>query len=62
MKRTQVLPLVIQDLKERSRKGAKEYGEPLTTHNGRQALLDLYEELLDAVCYLRQAVEEELQK
>ena len=35
-----------------------EYGEPLTTGNGRDALRDAYEEALDLCLYLRQALEE----
>ena len=58
MKRTEVLPLVLADLEQRVAKGAAEYGEPLTTHNGRDALQDAYEEALDQALYLRQALEE----
>ena len=53
-----VTPLVQADLAERSRKGIQTYGVPLRTHNGRNALQDLYEELLDAACYTRQWIEE----
>ncbi len=56
--RTQVLPLVEADLRARIEKGTREYGEPLTTHNGRDALVDAYEEALDLALYLRQAIEE----
>lgn len=58
MRRTEVLPLVIADMAGRVAKGAEEYGEPLTTHNGRDALQDLYEELMDACMYIRQAIKE----
>lgn len=58
MKRVQVLPLVEQDLRVRINKGTAEYGEPLTTHNGQDALWDAYEEALDLALYLRQAIEE----
>lgn len=54
MDRTEILPLVIEDLRERSRIGTRKYGEPLTTFNGRNALLDAYEEALDLACYLKQ--------
>ncbi len=50
--------LVHKDLRARIDSGEKKYGERLTTHNGRDALLDLYQELLDAVVYLRQALYE----
>lgn len=56
--RVQVLPLVEADLRQRIAKGAQEYGEPLTTQNGRDALWDLYEELMDACMYIRQLIEE----
>lgn len=56
MNRTQVLPQVIADMEARIEKGAAEYGEPLTTHNGRDALLDAYEEALDLALYLKQAI------
>lgn len=50
--------LVIEDMRERDRKGRATYGVPLQAHNGRDALQDLYEELLDAAAYIRQAIEE----
>lgn len=53
-----VLPLVEADLRARVEKGTREYGEPLTTHNGRDALQDAYEEALDMSMYLRQAIAE----
>ncbi|MGN2244922.1 hypothetical protein ACFWZU_15615 [Frateuria sp. GZRR33] len=58
VERVRVLPLVNADLHKRVAKGAGEYGEPLTTHNGRDALWDAYEEALDLCMYLRQAIEE----
>src|SRR5690606_36299771 len=51
-----VTPYVIADLKERTRRGIRKYGRPLETHNGRDALWDAYEEALDLVQYLRQAI------
>lgn len=53
-----VTALVIADLSARSEAGAKKYGTKLKTFNGRDATVDLYQELLDAVCYLRQLIEE----
>jgi len=35
-----------------------DYGEPLRAHNGRVALVDLYQEVLDAAMYVRQLIEE----
>jgi hypothetical protein len=52
MKRIEVLPLVLADLQARIQKGTAEYGEPLTTHNGRDSLQDAYEEALDLCLYL----------
>lgn len=46
------------DLAERAAFGLKKYGKPLTTHNGRNAMVDIYQELLDAVVYYRQLLEE----
>jgi hypothetical protein len=50
--------LVIDDLRERLRIGIERYGQPLQAHNGRDVLKDIYEELLDAACYVRQLMEE----
>lgn len=55
---TPIIELVQADLEERAKKGEKAYGERLKAHNGRDAMVDLYQELLDAVCYLRQLLEE----
>lgn len=49
---------VIEDLRERMRQGTAKYGTPLQAFNGRDALVDLYQELLDAVQYLRQVIDE----
>ena len=53
-----IWPLVIQDFEKRNEVGTAKYGVPLRAGNGRDPLLDLYQELLDAVVYLRQALEE----
>lgn len=50
--------LVIEDIQKVSRDGKKKYGTYLQPFNGRSSLVDLYEELLDAVQYLRQHIEE----
>ena len=57
-RRTEVLPMVISDLRGRVGTGTQEYGEPLTTFNGRDALMDAYEEAMDLCLYLRQAIAE----
>lgn len=50
--------LVMADILARARLGIQRYGTPLQAHNGRDALQDLYEELLDAAQYLKQVIEE----
>jgi hypothetical protein len=50
--------LVIADMVERDQVGRLRYGTPLQAHNGRDALVDAYQEALDLVVYLRQAIEE----
>jgi hypothetical protein len=45
---------VADDLMKRLQVGIERYGQPLQAFNGRDAKLDLYEELLDAVVYARQ--------
>ena len=47
---------VIRDIQARRQLGIERYGQPLKPHNGRDALLDLYEELVDSVCYLKQVL------
>jgi hypothetical protein len=53
-----VLPLVMEDLKARDKMGTDKYGTTLQTHNGRDPLLDAYQEALDLVMYLRQTLAE----
>lgn len=48
----------VDDLQARAEMGKKKYGERLRAFNGRNALLDLYQELLDACNYSRQFKEE----
>lgn len=43
-----------EDLFERSEMGTKKYGTPLRVHNGRDPLVDLYQELQDAIMYSAQ--------
>ena len=54
----QVLRLVEQDMKDRDSEGLKRYGTRLQPCNGRNALTDAYQEALDLVVYLRQAIYE----
>ena len=53
-----IVDLVVQDLEERKRIGTERYGMPLRAHNGRDALVDAYQEALDLTVYLRQALQE----
>ena len=53
--------MVIADIEARRELGIRRYGSALQPHNGRNALLDLYEELLDAVAYIKQRLVEEQQ-
>ncbi len=50
--------LVRADLEAREQVGIERYGTPLQPNNGRDALLDAYEEALDLACYLKQAIVE----
>ena len=50
--------LVIDDMLARDRLGRERYGTPLQPMNGRDALVDAYQECLDLCVYLRQAIEE----
>lgn len=56
--RLAIADLVIADMVERKRIGIERYGTPLQAHNGRDALVDAYQEALDLVVYLRAAIEE----
>jgi hypothetical protein len=51
-----VWDLVLADMAARHAEGCRKYGTPLQPHNGRDVLVDLYQELLDACVYARQAI------
>ena len=53
-----VATLVHVDIEARVEYGVAHYGERLTSHNGRDALADAYQEALDLVMYLRQVLHE----
>lgn len=53
-----VQSLVIADIAARREVGIAKYGTPLQANNGRDALRDAYQEVLDLACYLRQAIAE----
>lgn len=46
------------DLKARKEAGIKKYGTVLQAFNGRDAVLDLYQEYLDAIVYFKQVIVE----
>lgn len=50
--------MVLADMRERDAVGRARYGTPLQPGNGRDALVDAYQEALDCAVYLRQALEE----
>lgn len=54
-----VQDLVIADIEARKQVGIRKYGTVLQPFNGRDALMDLYQELLDAAVYIRQVLEEQ---
>lgn len=53
-----VTDAVIADMQERRRLGVGKYGVELLSFNGRDALLDAYQESLDTTVYLKQCLME----
>lgn len=53
---TDVADYVLKDIAERVDAGEQKYGTKLQTFNGRDALWDLYQELIDSVMYTRQLI------
>ncbi len=51
-----VWDLVMADMRERDASGRAKYGTPLQPHNGRDWLVDSYQEALDLAVYLRQGI------
>jgi hypothetical protein len=56
--RPAVWDLVIGDMRARDEIGRARYSTPLQPFNGRDALVDVYQELLDAAVYIRQVIYE----
>lgn len=50
--------MVIADIEDRKQLGIRKYGTALQANNGRDMLLDAYEEALDLCIYLRGCLEE----
>lgn len=57
----EVYDLVLCDILERYESGKQKYGTSLRVNNGRDPLVDAYQEAVDMVMYLRQAIEERKQ-
>ena len=53
-----IAKMVQDDIDERMEEGLKTYGEKLRPHNGRDPLIDAYQEVLDLAVYLRQELYE----
>ena len=53
-----VWDLVVADMIERDQVGQDRYGTRLQPDNGRDTLVDMYQEELDKIAYLRQFIEE----
>jgi len=53
-----VVPLVLSDMLDRDAVGRARYGMPLTSGNGRDHLIDAYQEQLDACVYLMNELDE----
>jgi hypothetical protein len=51
-----VLDALQQDISERANMGYIKHGTLLMTYNGRDALWDAYQEVIDAAFYLKQAL------
>lgn len=53
-----VIPLVLSDMRARDAVGCARYGVRLTSGNGRDHLVDAYQEMLDACVYLMNELDE----
>lgn len=53
-----IFDLMMKDIEERKATGIKTYGEALRAFNGRDPLIDAYQEALDLAVYLRQELYE----
>ena len=55
---TGVVDRVIDDMRERDAVGRQRYGVPLTSGNGRDSLVDAYQECQDAIVYMAAFLDE----
>lgn len=53
-----VTKLVLEDFVERMEMGIEKYGMPLQPKNGRDPLIDAYQEVMDLALYMRQMIYE----
>ena len=53
-----IIDLVRSDFEARAKAGEAKYGTLLRANNGRDALMDAYQEAVDLCMYLRQAIYE----
>ncbi len=51
-----VWDLVMKDMRDRDLEGTQKYGTRLRPHDGRDSLIDAYQEALDQCVYLRKAI------
>jgi len=54
----EILPELLRDIQMKAESGQVKYGTLLQTNNGRRALADLYQELIDACFYIKQELME----
>ena len=54
-----VWEMVIEDMRARDQFGREKYGQPLRVGDGRNSLVDAYQEILDLAAYLRKAIAEQ---
>jgi len=52
------IELLIESTRKRAKMGKAKYGVYLTANNGRNPLVDAFQEALDQLVYLRQAIED----
>lgn len=57
-----VWEVVLADMRARDASGRAKYGKPLTAGNGRDQLVDAYQEVLDLAVYLRAFIIEREQR
>lgn len=55
---TPIWELVIKDMQDRDKFGRAKYGTPLQAGNGRDHIVDAYQEALDLAVYLRAEIEQ----